>query len=61
MILPVHDVKAPEEVIEPPCAGTHGSDPASVSGNEYAGIVGVGERDPPSRKRSSIFGAFLLD
>ena len=58
MVLPVHDVEAPEEIVEPPRPGADGGDLAGIGGDEHAGGVGIGICDLPRRKCTTIFGAF---
>ncbi len=61
MIRPIHDVKAPEEVVEPPSAGSDSRDPTGVGRDKDAGGIEVGERDAPGGERAAIFGAGALD
>ena len=41
MIRPIHDVKAPEEVVEPPSAGSDSRDPTGVGRDKDAGGIEV--------------------
>lgn len=58
MVLPIHDVQAPEEIIDPPSAGADGSDLPGVSRDKDACGIGVGISNSPSWQRGSVFGAF---
>ena len=58
MVLPIHDVQAPEEIIEPPSAGADSGDLAGISRDKDAGGIGVGISNSPCWQRGSIFGAF---
>ncbi len=61
MVLPIHDVEAPEEIIESPCSGANAGDSAGVCCYEDAGRVCIGKGNPPCRKSAAIFGAFGCD
>lgn len=50
MVLPIHDVRAPKEIIQPPCAGADGSDLAGASRDKDARGIGVSLSNSPSRK-----------
>ena len=58
MILPIHDVQAPEEIVEPPSAGADSRNLAGISRNKDACGIGVSIGNSPSWQRSSVFGAF---
>lgn len=48
VILPIHDVKTLEEIVEPPRSGADGGDSAALNRNKNTRAVGVGEGNAPS-------------
>lgn len=57
MVLPIHDVEAPKEVIEAPCAISDGNDPTTILGDVDMRRVAIGEIHSPRRKHALIFSA----
>src|SRR3546814_11556786 len=57
VVLPIHDVEAPEEVIETPSAVPDGNDPTTILRNIAAGRILIWKVDSQCRKHALIFGA----
>jgi len=58
---PIHDVEAPEEVVQPPRSCPDRREPSRVGRYIDAGGVIIGERDTPSWQRPAILGAGSFD
>ena len=61
VIRPIHDVKAPEEVVEPPRAGPDRCQPPRLGAHVDAGPVVIGEGSTPGGEGTAVLGARALD
>jgi len=61
MLRPVHDVKAPEKVVQPPPSCPDRSEPPRLSRYIDVGGVIVGKRDTPCRQGPAILGTGSFD